>query len=107
MVARGWVLGLSLGCSLPEADFPDAVADTYCDRIWHCDPDAAQDIYGAVGECEEFWSQTTEAWLDVYDFLGKEYVPENGPSCVRGIRWASCEEIEDVELDEYCDDVLD
>ena len=107
MVGRIVVGLLCLGCSIPESDFPEEVAETYCDRLWRCDADEAQDIYGAVGECEDFWASITEAWLDVNDFLGEEYVEENGPQCVRGIRRASCDEIEDVELDEYCADVLE
>ena len=107
MVGRIVVGLFFLGCSIPESDFPEEVAETYCDRLWRCDADEAQDIYGAVGECEDFWANITEAWLDVNDFLGEEYVEENGPQCVRGIRRASCDEIEDVELDEYCADVLE
>ena len=107
MVRRLFIGVFCMGCSISESDFPEEVAETYCDRLWRCDADDAQDIYGAVGECEDFWTDITEAWLDVSDFLGEEYVEEKGHQCIRGIRWASCEDIEDVELDEYCDDVLE
>jgi hypothetical protein len=107
MVARAFAALLALGCSIPEAEFPDEVAATYCDRIWTCDPDSAQDIYGNKGDCEDFWSAATEAWLDVSDFLGQEYVPEEGPECVRSIRWASCDDIEDLDLSEECYEVLE
>jgi hypothetical protein len=107
MVARGLLLLAVAGCTIPEEDFPDEVAETYCERIWSCDPENAQDIYGSVGDCESFWSLSAGAWLDVANFLGEEYLPEEAPECIRSIRWASCDDIEDLDLGEECHQVLD
>ena len=109
MRLRMWTCGVVLvwGCSVPEEEFPDELAETYCDRVWTCDQDAAMDIYGSVGDCEDFWSTATEAWVDVADFLGDDYVPEEGDDCIRAVRWTSCDEIEDLDLSETCEEVLD
>ena len=105
MVRLSVVLILFSGCAVEESDFPDAFASTYCDRVWHCDIETAQDIYGSMGDCEDFWSLASEAYLDLSDFFGEEYSPNGGGDCIRTIRWTDCEDIEDIDLDE-CDSLM-
>ena len=74
------------------------VAETYCDRLWRCDVDDAQDIYG-LWVSVKILDRHHRSLAGYFRLFGRGIREEKGRQC--SIRWASCDEIEDVELDEY------
>ncbi len=93
---------LLVACTISEDDFPAEYAETWCDRAQECDPDGFEDLFGDdVEQCEELNGDAAEVWLDLADLAGETYDEGLGYECVRDTKKASCDELEDGDVD--CD----
>lgn len=102
------IFGLSIlvsslvACSIPEEDFPEKYGKEACKRLEECDKGDYEEIYGDDdAECVDDFADVADILLDLGDLAGETYDPAKGRECVRNLRKATCEEIQDGEAD--CD----
>lgn len=93
---RAVVAMLAVACTISEDAFPDRVADATCDRVEEC-----TEVFETEEErtdCEGFWGNLAELFIDLADLGGAEYSPSRGAQCVQEIRAASCAEFNDGQV---------
>lgn len=88
-----------LACAIPEEDFPATYAQVTCRQYQNCEPEDFDDVWDDRQECEDDVADLTNELLDLADLLGQDYDEDAARDCVSNMRWASCEEFSDGDVE--------
>ena len=87
-----------VACTISEDDFPAEYAETWCDRYEECEADDFDSIWGDQESCQDDIDAAAELWLDLADLGGETYDESKGYECVKEVRQADCDDIEDNDV---------
>ena len=86
------------GCAVSQEDFPEEAASAYCKRA-----DACDFLDGSREDCEGAVSGTLNTLIGAADLFGAEWDAGGAGRCVRKVRSATCDQLDDFDWDGNCE----